>query len=283
MILQPGIVSVDSRGNKVFIDSVENIKTIIQTNVLKNEIVKYLQKGDQNNPSNTLGFKVSVPKQSEILKVSYETSNIDYGINVMRAVCQTLRERYNELVKYYQNNYDKEIQNIKTELDILEAEAVFYEQRFKRAQKRIEELESLINEIALNNSTLIRKRNEVIQKNDNGEKNLSVVLYNNTIQQNISLANQYKNDIKEYLYRVEEKDIKSKERRYREQEILKKIRTLENDRSSVQNIKILQSPTPTAHPIKPKTKLNVLLALVAGLFFMMFLSFFLEYLSKHRR
>ncbi|MEA1947430.1 MAG: GNVR domain-containing protein, partial [Thermodesulfobacteriota bacterium] len=114
-------------------------------------------------------------------------------------------------------------------------------------------------------------------------KSLSAVLYNNTIQQNLSLANQYKNDIKEYLYRIEEEDIKDKQRRYRKQAISKNIRILEFSKGSVQNIKILQPPTATAHPIKPKIKLNIILALVAGLFLMLFLAFFLEYLGKFKK
>ena len=283
MTLRPGLVSTNQYGEKVYIDSVENVKIIIQTNILKSEIEEYMQKTNRNNPSKSLKLKVSVPKQSEIIKVSYESESVNFGINVLGAVYQALRKKYDELVKYYRDNYDKEIQNVKAEFDILEAELVFYEQRVKRAQKRIKELEAQINDIDNKNNILIRQRNEIIQKKENGEKSLSAALYNNTIQQNLSIANQYRNDIKEYLYRVEEEDIKSKERRYRKQELSKNIIMLEHNKGSVQNIKILQPPTATAHPVKPKTKLNVILALVAGLFLMLFLSFFLEYLSKHKK
>ena len=283
MALQPGIVSIDHRGKKVYIDSVENIKNIIETNALKSEIAKYLQKTNRKNPSKSLKFTVSVPKKSEIIKVSYESGRVDFGINVLKAVYQALREKYDELVKYYLDNYHYEIQSIKAEFDILEAESVSFEQRVKRAQKRIKELEFLINDIDKKTSILIRQSNEVIHKKGNGEKRLLAVFYNNIIQQNLSLANQYRNDIKENLYRIEEEDIKDKQRRYRKQELSKNIRILEYNKGSVQNIKILQPPTATAHPIKPKTKLNVMLALVAGLFLMLFLSFFLEYLSKYKK
>jgi len=282
MILQPGIVSINESGNKVYIDSVENIKTIIQTNVLKNEIVKYLQEDERKNLSESLKFKVFVPKQSEIIKISYESKNVEFGINVMEAVYQALRKNYSELVKYYQANYDQETQNVKDKLDVLQAEEIFYEQRFKSAQKRIKELEAMVIDISNNNRLLVRKRNEIVQKKENEEKYLSIVIYDNMIQQNQSNANQYRNDIKEYLYIVEEKDIKSREREFRKQELLKKIRMLEQNKSSVQNIKILQSPTATAHPIKPKTKVNVLLSLVIGAIFMVFLSFLLEYLIKFK-
>jgi len=283
MTLQPGIVSIDQHGKKVNIDSVENIKTIIQTNVLKSEIEEYMQTRNIKNPSKSLKFKVSVPKKSEIIKVSYESVSVDFGINVLEAVYQALRGKYDELVKYYRDNYDKEIQSVKAELAILKAESISFEQRVKRVQKRIIEMESLINDIDKNNSILIRQRNDVVQNKKNGDKSLLAVLYNSTIQQNLSLTNQYRNDIKEYLYRIEKENIKDKERRYRQQNLSVNIRAFEFKKGSVQNIQILQPPTATAHPIKPKTKLNVILALIAGLFLMVFLSFFLEYLSKHKK
>jgi chain length determinant protein (polysaccharide antigen chain regulator) len=283
MTLQPGIVSIDQRGKKVYIDSVENIETIIQTNVLQNEIVKYLQKDDRKDLSNSLKFKVSIPKKSEIIKISYESANIDFGINAMKSLYQALQEKYDELVKYYQDNYDKEIQILKTEFNILEAESVFYDQRIKSIQKRIKELEALINDIDNKNSILIHQRNEIVQKKENREKSLSAALYNNTIQQNLSLANQYRNDIKEYLYRVEEKDIKNKESSYRKEALLKNIRMLEHDKGFVQNIKILQPPTATAQPIKPKKMLIITLTTFLGLFLMLFLSFFLEFVSRYKQ
>jgi uncharacterized protein involved in exopolysaccharide biosynthesis len=283
MILGPGIVNIDEDGKKVYLDSVQNIKTIIETNALKSEIVKYLQKNGRKNPLNLLKFKVSVPKESEIIKISYESVNVNFGINVMKGLYQALQEKYDELVKYYLDNYDKDVQSVKAEFDILKAESVSFEQRVKRAQKRIKELEFLINDINKNNNILIRQRNNVVQNKKNGDKSLLAVLYNSTIQQNLSIANQYKNDIKEYLYRIEEENIKDKERRCRQQEISENIKTLEFKKDTVQNIQLLQPPTATAYPIKPKIKLNIILALVAGLFLMLFLSFFLEYLSKHKK
>ena len=281
MMLEPVIVRIDEYGKKVYMDSVENIKTIIETNALKSEIVKYLQKNDRKNPSKSLKLTVSVPKKSEIIKVSYESGRVDFGINVLEALYQALREKYDELVKYCLNNYDNEIQSIKAEFDILEFESASFELRVKLAQKSIKNLESLINDIDKNNNILIRQRN-VIQNKKNGDKNLLAVLYNNNIQQNLSLAIQYLNDIKEYLCRIEDKNIKDKHRRYRQQELSKNIRSLEFKKGTVQNIKILQPPTASSHPVKPKIKLNVILALVTGLFIMVFLAFLLEYIKKNK-
>ncbi|MBW1957543.1 MAG: hypothetical protein JRI63_03285 [Deltaproteobacteria bacterium] len=166
MTLEPGILSMDERGNKVYIDSVENIKTIAETDVLRSEIVKYLQKNDQKNPSNLLKFMASVPKRSEIIKISTESANVGFGINVLEALYQALQEKYDELVKYYLDNYDKEIQSVKAEFDILNAESLYFEKRAKRAKKRIKELKFLLNDIDNKNRMLIQQWNEIIQKKE---------------------------------------------------------------------------------------------------------------------
>ena len=58
------------------------------------------------------------------------------------------------------------------------------------------------------------------------------------------------------------------------------IETLKIKKQSIENIKLIQSPEPSLYPIKPKKKLNVMLAFVVGLFFSVLLAFFLEYLQK---
>jgi len=64
--------------------------------------------------------------------------------------------------------------------------------------------------------------------------------------------------------------------------ILEEIKNLEFKKNYVQNIQILQPPKSSLSPVKPKKKLNVLLASVVGLFLTVFLAFFIEYVSKHR-
>ncbi len=63
---------------------------------------------------------------------------------------------------------------------------------------------------------------------------------------------------------------------------LEEIKNLEFKKNYVQNIQILQPPKSSLSPVKPKKKLNVLLAGVVGLFLTVFLAFFMEYISRHK-
>ena len=60
------------------------------------------------------------------------------------------------------------------------------------------------------------------------------------------------------------------------------IENLKFKKNSIQNIQVIKAPMPSRSPIKPKTRLNVMLAGVVGLFLTVFLAFFVEYISKYR-
>lgn len=53
-------------------------------------------------------------------------------------------------------------------------------------------------------------------------------------------------------------------------------------KDNFQNPQILNSPTNSPDPIKPKKKLIVILAMFNGVFTKVFLSFILEYISKNK-
>lgn len=73
------------------------------------------------------------------------------------------------------------------------------------------------------------------------------------------------------------KDLES-EKKY----VLEEIKSVEFKKNSIQNIQIIKAPKPSRSPIKPKTRLNVMLAGVVGLFLTVFLAFFVEYISKYK-
>jgi len=84
------------------------------------------------------------------------------------------------------------------------------------------------------------------------------------------------------MTRREDKKINLQKLDSESKRLLEEIKDLEFKKNNVQNIEILQSPISSPHPIKPKIKLNVMLATVVGLFVMLFLAFFVEYIQKHR-
>jgi len=58
------------------------------------------------------------------------------------------------------------------------------------------------------------------------------------------------------------------------------ISTLISEKGNIGNIKVIQEPEVSLHPVKSKKKQIILLSVVVGLFFMIFLAFFIEYIKN---
>jgi capsular polysaccharide biosynthesis protein len=241
MVLRPGMLSFGEQGKNVYIDSPENIKALIESGMFDNDILDYLKNNNDNNIPEKLRFKVAIPKQSDTIKIQYETSDIKQGIEIQNRLSKLLLKSKAKSIKKTILSYKRTVKNI---------------------EKRINELTSESELIKNNTANLIKERKKLLSKNPKENNILSVLLYSNTIQQNLELSNNYHNEINDYKQKKEDE--------------LQKI-------DNIQNIQILQPATSSPNPIKPKIKLNVILALVAGLFLMLFLAFFLEYLSKFKK
>jgi len=241
MVLRPGILSVGEEGKNVYIDSPQNIKALIESGIFDDDILDYLKNNNADNIPEELRFKVAIPKQSDTIKVQYETSDIKQGIDLQNHLSKLLLKSKAESIKKTILSYKRNVKNI---------------------EKRIKELTSEIELIKNNTTDLIKERNKLLSNSPKENNVLSALLYSNTIQQNLKLSNNYQNEINEYKIKKEEE-----------------LQKLEN----IQNIQILQSATSSPLPIKPKILLNVSLSLIAGLFLMLFLAFFLEYLGKFKK
>jgi hypothetical protein len=173
------------------------------------------------------------------------------------------------------------------------------------------EIKVINNDISL----LKQERNKLLLDRKENDYAMSVVAFSNTIQKNQQYLNNVRKEIIEINQTIdklllEEKNIADKIAKLKDnikniddqmiakENILnrkmegieekielksKEIEALELKMKNIQNIQILQPPVRTKYPINRKTKRNVMLAAATGLFMMLFLAFFLEYLFKHRK
>ena len=281
MVLRPSILTMDEDGRNVYIDSPENIKAMIETGMFDREILDHVREPNNRTPK-SLKFKVNIPKNSDTIKISHETVDVNQGLQILSNLGRALSKSYSERVAYIKNEHEAEIDLKKAEASHYKVNKQASEQQIKNLQKRIEDLTPLIELVRKNTTSLISERDKLLSNNKNKGSILSPVFYMNMIQHNISLENSYRQEIKNCVTRKEDEKFKLKELNRQLDQLLEEIKGLEFKKSNVQNIEILQPPTAGSHPIKPKIKLNVMLATIVGLFFMLFLAFFLEYIQRHR-
>jgi uncharacterized protein involved in exopolysaccharide biosynthesis len=147
---------------------------------------------------------------------------------------------------------------------------------------RIKELRREIEFSNENTKKLSQERHKFISKGNQEDNILQALIYSNTIQQNLSLTNTYKGELNNYLQQREE--ILQKISEY-ERQISTAMIKIENEifnRDIITNILVIQPPIFAVDPVKPKIKLRILLAIMAGLFFMIFLTFLIDSISKQK-
>ncbi|MBW1795885.1 MAG: hypothetical protein JRF30_11830 [Deltaproteobacteria bacterium] len=281
MVIQPGILTMNEAGKGVYVDSPKNIKAMIEAGTFDRVILDHIGESNNHVLPKSLKFKTNIPKNSNALKVSYETSNVKLGLKALDHLHQLLL-RNSERVEYFRNRYETQIGLKKDQVGDCEARRRALQQHIKNIQKRMDELTSQIEFIRSKRNLLMKQRDKFFSNNTSESNVLAAVLHTNTIQQNIALENTYRQEVNEYMTKIDDKKLNLQELNSESKRLSEEIKGLESKKNNMQSIEILQPPTASAHPIKPKIKLNVMLATVVGLFVMLFLAFFLEYIQRHK-
>jgi len=168
-------------------------------------------------------------------------------------------------------------------------------------QDREKELLQEIKNVKDNTERIVQQRNNVLKQKGNVD-DISLLLYSTTIQQSVAYVNQLadqvndlkkekkeldadsdwlKKDIDDVNTGIERLKLEKTEGLQAEINDLKvQIDRLNLKKGIIKNIRIIQNPEVSLSLIKPKKRLNILLAGVVAFMMMMFLAFFLEYIRK---
>jgi uncharacterized protein involved in exopolysaccharide biosynthesis len=169
-IIEPGILSIINEGGgqdrRVYIDTPQNIKALIDVGSFENQILILRGKVSKNNDFlNTIEFKTSIPKESNALKVSYETTNVEQGKKILNDLNDLLLKRYRLLIQYYQKDFEGKVQlktskvseltnqisNVKNEISTIE---VSYDNQIMTISTRISKLRNQISKVKNDISTI---------------------------------------------------------------------------------------------------------------------------------
>jgi len=281
MVLKPGVVKIDSYGGRIYVDSADNMKALLEAGTFNNEIRVYLKTLKDKNRPDQLQFRVTALKRSNIIKISYETQYVDTGIQILNHIPKLLQEKYVEEIRHFEKEYNDKIQKRIEELADTENRKSITESNIIVFGNRSKELTLAIKNIESNNQRLIEEK-ERYNKNSNENSVNIYLLYSSEIQKNLQLMNEYKSQFAELLSRKEEAKLRLKRIEERIRFLLMEIVDLNKEKSNIEYIEVLQPPTSTVRPVKPKTKVATMLAVVVGLFTMVFLAFFLEYVFKYK-
>ncbi len=339
MVLAPGVKEIDENGKKVYIDSPANIQSSIEE--VKYKVLNDLKSENNPNLYSDLDYEIKRPKNTNQINIFYETQFADEGIKKLNYLSKALLNHYSEVFKYLKKEYENEIQlkksylsrlkteelriKIKIEEDIqskkdhlanLKEEEQKNIKKISRLKKRIDELTPKVKMITENTEQLAKQSKNIVKDSSQNDI-LSHILTSNILQQNLSIEESYRNQMRSCYSTIVDLEFQLKKNRKEIGKVAEKIEQLgmmrndaklipllypnlvdkkslieivtieiedlEKAKKNIQNIQILQSPRATPLLIKPvRTKRNVLLASIVGLFLMLFMAFYLEYISKYK-
>jgi len=199
--------------------------------------------------------------------------------------------------KNIDNQIKFELNNIKK----MQSEIQLYQATSKDIMRREKELLEEISDVKDNTKKIIYQR-DMLLKDKNTDKDISLLLYFSTIQQNVAYYDTLSSKV--YAFGETKKKIKTKINTLNENIDNSKIviesfklrktrglkdeidninvrkKTLNLQKRLISNINVIQNPEVLPRPVKPKKKQIILLSVVVGLFFMIFLAFFIEYIKN---
>lgn len=281
MTIQPGRIVFDDTGKQVFIDPIETVAGRIGAGIFNDEIVAGLLLPDRVDEAGDLKFKVEIPKQSDVIIVSYDNTDAQFGAEVLSELFRQIQKQESRLLDKFRDHYGRKISLAKIELQKHITLEQSYAANIRNLDMRTMEARSDIAMISRNNITLVHEKKKILGKGSDAENALSLLFYSNAIQQNVQYVNGVKKELSEHVILKEEGLQKIIQSKMEQEKINEQILNMEKMKNSVSPVVILRKPTADRKPVKPKMPLIFLLTFFSGFFITLILIFFIEYIRDN--
>jgi len=301
----PGWISTDSAGRGIFIDSAENMKSLIESGTFNTKIIDSL-KLDPTLYSN-MKFNTKLARNTEVFSIFYDTTYPAQGKIITGELLKQLTAYYknrtetgreaidnsiNILKHLNESNENKKIR-ILNEKKKMMSDIVLLKEKLDLLKVTEQNLSKQLKGVEENTKDIMQERNEMLKKGEKADS-VALLLYSNTVQQNISYIDNLQASLqgnrldqestKNTLARTEI-ELKNKDTELKDVDAdtltnLDKIRNMELDKIRIEGFKIIQEPYSSARPVGPRKRLNIAIAGVTSLFLGIFLVFFIEFIKK---
>jgi len=234
------IVANIQAGLEVDIQTRENLPSAIAANIkagmFDSQVREKIAETSKSSTIPHLSFKVSNPKNSNMIRITCETADIKMG--------KTILEFLNRVII---RGYQKEVDEVK-DLILLKEEVM------KNSKTRIDAI-----------SNHIKFIDNAIAQREKDKKSMGI--------DDVSGLILLRSSLRDSLFEQEGLLLDT-------EESLAGLRSFYEKGGPV---KIIQKATSPSTPVKPKMRLNILLAGIVGLFLSVFLAFFIEYIRNASR
>lgn len=307
--LAPGWLEVKDDGTVVPVDSAQNILSSITNGSYNVRIIEILKLSPKEYGK--MEFDTTLAKGSDVIHVHYDTEEPEMGISILEELLNQIRGYYSKRIKARKESIEISIQIFQNDIQIIENK----KSRILNEKKRIlsnmqlnkdkivllkkteESLKKQLTEVDANTKEIMLQRTDLLRQGKDVKDAVALLLYSNTIQQNISYIDRLnshldknqleqesgKNVLEKMEISLKDKDIELKDMDTHISDAVQEVEKLNIKKNAIEGVRIMQEPVSGFLPVKPNKILNVAIASVGSLFFGVFLSFFLEWVEKGKK
>jgi len=319
------------------IDTPENIERLISQNPFHYEILTQLS-WDYQDPKNKFDIKTDIQQRTNYISVNIDSSEPERAKEYLAIMLDKAQNFYLHKAAVNTTLLSNDLENITVNRQkiIQDKQAVLQEKELlsnekkrilnekQRIKNQIEfvknkqkvldsqsaRLEKQIKEIQINNDQIIKQRDAVLAKEHNPTDAMSLLLYSNTIQENLIQIDrlnltlednsirkqQLQQEIKDLEtqlanldlqladidVRLANLDIKSKNLDLQDNKLAIIQKDLEARKANISGLRIVLEPTIDPQRVSPKRTLMAAVAGVLGLFVGIFAAFAAEFWQSHK-
>jgi uncharacterized protein involved in exopolysaccharide biosynthesis len=282
IVINPGILRIHDDGQIFYVDTSQTILTLINGGFFKNNINKKIKKANSEASYVQSRIRAMPKKKTNIIIVRYDTLFAEEGKKILNILIEELSEYYSDIVNRRKDDYQKEIDDLQSEVNISKINEENKLLKLEYLEKRISELISELNRT----EEKIEELNSLIKlktttKDNNQFVSMESLYY--SLYQLIDLHNDYTKQLDSFKENkiVEKIDLASMhEIRNRK---LDQIERLKNRMGKIKAIQIISFPKSKNNPIKANIYLKIFLFAVFGFIFTILLSLIIEYLMSKKR
>ena len=198
-------------------------------------------------------FKVTVPKNTDLVKITLESSDPEQAVQILQTLITRLTLNIEQKLDVKKQLLDNDLKTAQAELDSYPGQIGQVESLVRAIHNKIAELESA------------KKKNTLENKTDS----MAILLYLNEIQNQQVFLNSLYQKVAELKESQEKTHLRIEELRIKQ--------------TSISGTNINKQPSVPEKPIKPKKILIVALAFVLGLMGSVMLAFIAEFMNKVRQ
>lgn len=272
MVIEPPVILIDDK--EVPLDTAENLKAKIDSGAYTQKLVREFGL----NRLNKAIFKTSLAARTNVVNVYRDEPKAvsDKTCAMLKKLSDYLAETYAESLELRHNGIAQDMARKNGAVVAMQKDLELKGEKLKLHEGQEKELLALIKDLQANTSKLIVARDETLSNKSAGD-NMSMLLYSNTIQQNLSQLSVLNNEISNVRQLQKNVAIDIADAQKNIISLKADIEKLKLEQGFLRNIRLAQSPEVSALPISKSLAFVIAAGIFAGLCVGVFLALFAEF------